>query len=591
MIIYNSNTLPKKGIDYNIEYNGEEQIMWIKTDTANSTEYIVAKYTFDSMVDISKNPIISYKLRVSDESINSGFEYIDVSNGTNTIKIWNPDGQHNSTSWIERSFNAYDKAKSYGDYKYLKSYGLRLYNSSIYIKDNSTHFAYWDYMIFHDKDYQVYISSDKNSWELIDNNTMSVEPNHSNIIISNITSENSNFSKAKFIKIESIRKNIWIDNISVTEWPVTLISSSAKINHILVDTDSYMFVTPDTGKATFIFRTPVFKTLRVTDNTKVIIDYDNGNILKDNDWGMYFTNGSLTIEANLSEKHDYIMLDFNPAQESIKTGDYGLFRNQSDVDRFINSNLDWYWYQSEAKYAKKLTMAGKKVILNVRCWTNSSLVNKTWDDLYNSDTLMNICINDTIIKIDASGNDTIYAVSLGEEEPNAGYRWGLLGNINQTNYINGNNRIYTSLKIKYPSLKVFAGVHILSLSDNNLSYLKQDGILDDKYDSIPNMNTWFDKLSELQDRGVEIYAFIWASSNYTAGVGYDLYTPDYTEEIFRSAKNKGLKNIGFFANAFSYNTDSWIVSNDYTFNTSLSEWQRPELYKERIFKMVNKYSI
>jgi len=591
MAIYYSPSLPKKGIDYNISYDDQEQIMWIKTDTANSTEYIVAQVTLDSMIDISRNPLISYKLRVSDESVNSGFEYIDVSNGTNTIRIWGPDGQHNSTSWIERTFNAYNLAKSYPGYKYLKSYGLRLYNSSTGLKDNLIHFAYWDYIVVHDLDYRVFISSDNNSWELIDNNTISVKPFHVNILLSNITSENSNFSKARYIRIESIRKNIWINHISVTELPFLLISSSVKINHILVDNNSYILVTSDTGKATFIFKTPVFKTLRITDNTKVVINYDNGSISKNNGWKMYYNNSILTIEANLSKKHEYIMLEFNPAKERIKTGYYGAccnqFENQSDLNYFVNSNFDWIWYQTSGnvktnyRHVKNLTIAGKKVILEANWWTNASLVGKTWDDLYKNKTLLNIAINNTIQQIEGVGKDYIYAVTFNSEEPSAGYDYAILP-ANKTNYIESNNKIYTAIKNRYPNLKIFAGVHVMQMSSDNLTKLSRDGIVDNWY--MPDMNPFYNKLIQVRKNNEEIYVVIWASTLEKPEL-----PPTVTQEAFELGISKGFTNIGFQSIVMKP-PYSWIMTTDF-FNESLLPYQRPELYKERMFEMVNRFSI
>mgnify|MGYP000453938205 CR=1 FL=1 len=143
--IWHSKSLPTRGVDYDVENNGEEEIMWILTDDDESREYIVAKYYFEPMIDLSKYPLIAYRLKVSDGDVAAGIEYSEVSNGKESIKI-RVDSYCSPTSWIERTFNAYEVAKSKGGYKYLKAIGLRLHEKSPIVKDNRKHYAYWDYL-------------------------------------------------------------------------------------------------------------------------------------------------------------------------------------------------------------------------------------------------------------------------------------------------------------------------------------------------------------------------------------------------------------------------------------------------------------
>jgi len=442
-----------------------------------------------------------------------------------------------------------------------------------------------DVKFYNSYNYNLSISVDNSNWELISAGSV-LKPNQSDILMVNNIWEYSNFSNARYVRIESVKGNLWVNSIQKKKSAVMLISSTAKINHISADNDSYMLVTPDTGNATFIFKTPVFKALRITDNTKVVINYDNGSISKNNGWKMNFNNSILTIEANLSEKHHYIMLEFNPTKESIKTGYYGAccnqFENQSDLNYFVDSNFDWIWYQTSGnvktnyRHVRNLTLAGKKVILEATWWTNASLVGKTWDDLHENETLLNIAINNTIQQIEGVGKDYIYAVTFNSEEPSAGYDYALLP-ANKTNYIESNNKIYIAIKNRYPKLKIFAGVHVMQMSSDNLTKLSRDGIVDDWY--MPDMNPFYNKLIEVRKNNEEIYVVIWASTLQKPEL-----PPTVTQEAFELGISKGFTNIGFFGYVMKP-PYSLIVTTDF-FNNSLLPYQRPELYKERMFEMV-----
>lgn len=398
-------------------------------------------------------------------------------------------------------------------------------------------------------------------------------------------------------------------NFSVdVNYSTNLLKSTTTIYLNTVSNSTIGFMTPYNGSNIFIISSPNFTNLRITDNSEVVLNYVNGFTYNKTGWNLSYdgTNISLTGDLDTSA-YNYIILDYNPQLKSINSGYYGntagnsggnegeLKANDINAKKFNNFSLDWYWYStwgtSLASNADISTISatGKKVLLRIFFWDNVSLVGKTWSDLQDNNTLLDIAKNSTLSQINTLDSD-IYAVVISEEEPTSGTG-------NQTAYIYGANQIYTTIKNQYPNLKVLQGVHIDSskLSSTNLSNLSRDGIVDDwyeyLYDTDVNMSYWFDEMKTEQNIHPDTYALIWAGSNYSEYHIFRHLLPNYTKDVFQLGVQKGINNIGFYGiNLGNLVEETYHTMYNDSFNPTYPDYNRSELYKQSIFEMISKYS-
>jgi len=268
---------------------------------------------------------------------------------------------------------------------------------------------------------------------------------------------------------------------------------------------------------------------------------------------------------------------------------------QPCINWYMNSNFDWivmsYWGASGGA-ASKVSAGGKNVIMETDMLRGSIAKNHyTWTDIYNSlrgnKSIYNEALGYAVAEINEVGAGNLYAVTLGEENPEEGYGYNF-NEITSTTigyFIACHNQMYDDLKALYPNLKIFADVHIDLLTDNQLTTLKRDGIVDDEYDSNLNtMQAWFSRMVQLG--GAETYCIVYASSNYASWT--DLITPSVVQQTAELAESLGVPHLGWFAYDFSTSPHSTsILFNNWPACADPNDSHCSGNYKDTILSIVN----
>jgi len=267
-------------------------------------------------------------------------------------------------------------------------------------------------------------------------------------------------------------------------------------------------------------------------------------------------------------------------------------QNISCVNWFDNSNFDWLIepYGSSpidfhTPLADILHTAGKDVILRTWWWddTNFSVGNKSWTDLYNSmigsHTLYNQAVSDVVTEINDNGVSNLYAITLGEEEPLAGY-WGNVSAINISKFVAVHNQMYSDIKVLYPTLRIFANVDIIYLTDGEMATLHYDGLINGYYSAPYLMKAWLSRMVALG--GAETYCIIYGTSN--------LYTdmlPSFVGVTYQMALSAGVPHLGWWAYNGSASPSKEILFNNWSSCSNPEDVNCSANYKNEILGILD----
>jgi len=235
--------------------------------------------------------------------------------------------------------------------------------------------------------------------------------------------------------------------------------------------------------------------------------------------------------------------------------------------------------------------AGKKLIIETDMQQGSIVTNHyTWTDIYNSlqgnKSIYNEALGYAVEQINENGAGNLYAVTLGEENPEQGY-WYDFSKINNTtigHFITAHNQMYDDLKARFPGIKVFADVHIDLLTDGQLATLKRDGIVDDEYDSnLTIMEAWLSRMIQLGEE--ETYCLVHATSNYATWT--DLITPSVVRQTAELAESLGVPHLGWFAYDYSTSPPKSILFNNWPACADPNDSHCPGNFKDTILDIVD----
>ena len=265
---------------------------------------------------------------------------------------------------------------------------------------------------------------------------------------------------------------------------------------------------------------------------------------------------------------------------------------QPCINWYINSSFDWivmpYW-GTTGSVASKVSAGGKKFIMETDIQQGIIAANHyNWTDIHNSlqgnKSLYNEALGYVVAQINETGLENIYAVTIGEEEPQSGYYWND-STVNVSNFIAVQNHIYNDLKVQFSGIQVFSFVHIAQFTDAQLATLKMDGLVDDVYDSNISavIEPWFRRM--MQFGGEETYCIVHASSNYAHWA--DLITPSIVRQTAELAQSMGGPHLGWFAFDFSPPATKEILFNNWPACADPNDSHCPGNFKDTILDIVN----
>lgn len=232
--------------------------------------------------------------------------------------------------------------------------------------------------------------------------------------------------------------------------------------------------------------------------------------------------------------------------------------SSANVSWYIASNFDWiavpFFYShvlpEYANLSSLLNAGGKEVILRTWFWgdTNLSVATCGWNGLYTSllgnRSFYNSALNSVKNQINNQGVSNLYAITISEEELDAGYGFNVsLYNVSRFTAVY--NQLYTDIKATYPTLKIFANIHIASFTNGELAALNMDGIFDDRYtEDLTVLGAWYSRM--LTYGGSETYCLLHSSGGLDA-VWYDEITPAVVRDEAKLADALNVPHLGWYA--------------------------------------------
>jgi len=194
------------------------------------------------------------------------------------------------------------------------------------------------------------------------------------------------------------------------------------------------------------------------------------------------------------------------------------------------------------------------------------LSGKDWLHLADDEELLELSLKSIDNQIDlllqTLGKNSIYAVSIGEEEPDAGMGFGRgpaffnqdIGT-NTKKIIKVNNLIYKHLKTRYPKIKVAISYYPYFLPDWAYKELKYDCIVMDSYPSdLKDLERHLEKWQNIYPLSKEVYLILKGDGEvlFPKGfeiLGYSLMPRQkeiaFLRKVFNSFYDAGYRNIGF----------------------------------------------
>lgn len=277
------------------------------------------------------------------------------------------------------------------------------------------------------------------------------------------------------------------------------------------------------------------------------------------------------------------------------------------VNIFASSSFDWHWTYYEHTwreygyelYADILNDAGKRVILCTEFWSaiaippNQNNWTDLYNDLHNGGEMYATALAEIIAQINWAGVDNLYAITIGSEEPAAGY-WFQEDALNVEHFTEVYNKLYDDVKAEFPNLKIFASITIdtfsifcpLVLTDEQIDAIKKDGLETHVYWSDLNfVEEFYTRVAGFRsDVGDEIYTLIWCST--PSPNEEQSKTPDWTRACFELAKSAGIPNIGFYAQHRSNGSRKWLFFNGFDPDLELDDVHNPYGFREVLLDIV-----
>lgn len=281
-------------------------------------------------------------------------------------------------------------------------------------------------------------------------------------------------------------------------------------------------------------------------------------------------------------------------------------RSEEYAQIFAASPFDWHMTQYEpdwldynlSPHSHVLRFAGKRVILRTWFWNAidvSGGVNWTdiYNDINNDGELYGIALAEIISQVNMAGVDNLYAITINEEEPAAGYGWKAT-EINVDHFIFCYNNLYDDVKAAFPSLRVLAALSIDVtpgfcadiLTDEQVCAIKKDGLETHVYWSDLNwVEEFYIRIAGFRsDLGDEIYTLIWCST--PSPNEEQSRTPDWTSACFELAKNAGIPNVGFYAEHRSDGSHKWLFFNEFDPDPGVDDVHNPYGFREVLLDIV-----